>query len=88
MSNATNTNSTVAVPEEDGSGDITTTLAGDEEGGMNMALIGGIIGAVVVVIVIAIVVMKGKGKAAAAGGKDADAKADKHEASAQEDDVV
>ena len=86
MSNATNTSTPVVVkPEVDGSGDFTTTLAGDEEGGMNFALIGGIIGAVVVVIVITFVLMKGKGKVETAG-KDGEAKAEK--ASVQEDDVV
>ena len=86
MSNATNTTIPAVVQTDaDGSGDFTTPLAGDEEGGMNFTLIGGIIGAVVVVIVITLVLMKGKGKGEPAG-KDGEAKAEK--ASVQEDDVV
>ena len=86
MSNATNTNSTVTIETEaDGSGDITTPLAGDGEGGMNFTLIGGIIGAVVAVIVITVGLMKSKGKVETAG-KDGEAKAEK--ASVQEDDAV
>ena len=87
MSNdTTNINNTTASLEsegEAGSGDIATTLAGYVDEGMNVTLIGGIIGAVVVVVIMTLFLFKGKGS-----DKDADAKVDKDYKSAQEDVVV